>query len=588
MPSHRPTNCAQLIAEGVVAAGNADISGTGVIIAFILSACLTIVAVLGAYLCGMVDDGLLRPVDRFILRIPSRAANHPTVHVALRKLILALSDQQIVTGIAILGAGFAGMRDGSITVYHFHLVVYLAWMSSSVHLSALTILRPWLYYHRGVLAWRLAGMLILLVMLMVALIPTVSNEWGVVSIWTGPLAVVPPKTSFGAPAICFWGNSWGNNVNPDSVLSFLVLGVSYLWKAGGIWMPVRRTFAVSFRNPIDGTLEAMLVGVARSYDKNGGRWRMWMFRACLAIYLPIVAILETLGSFSAALWVSVLGLIFGVMQIIIPRQLMQTVNQDLAENEKHFGFGQLVPLILLVQPLGAVLEHIWLKHQDDEPLYVDPYSHCLAAYQQGNELVGSTDKPLLQFMASYYTPPRTELAPQRLELKGFLYTSKLFHSLVWLIHLAVAATSAVVFYVDYLTIGYTTTGSWLYITYALGGWTALALVIVLILAPYSRLGRYWKRERPGSVAPAPQEWHHDGDDTWSKETTKVKSEDPAALLQVPPATAHDSTVHTPPRRLSDQGPRIHEMTELHICHSCPDPSHRRSPDPVFMGSTRWS
>ncbi|KAF2213928.1 hypothetical protein CERZMDRAFT_38059, partial [Cercospora zeae-maydis SCOH1-5] len=137
----RPANCSAQISIGVQTHADADISGTGILVAFILSACLTLAAVLFAYFAGLVDDGLLRPVDKFVFKIPSRAARYPRTHVALRKAILTLSDQQIVTGIAILGAGFNGLRDGSISVYHFQVVIYLAWMSSSVHLSALTILR---------------------------------------------------------------------------------------------------------------------------------------------------------------------------------------------------------------------------------------------------------------------------------------------------------------------------------------------------------------------------------------------------------------------------------------------------------------
>ncbi|KAF7189400.1 Elsinochromes biosynthesis cluster protein HP1 [Pseudocercospora fuligena] len=499
----RPDNCWELISQGTQAKGDPDISGLGVIIAFVLSACLTLLAVLIAYFGGLVDDGLLRPVDRFVLRIPSRAEKHTSIHVALRKAILTLSDQQIVTGIAILGAGFVGLRSGSITVYHFNIVIYLAWMSSSVHLSALTILRPFLYYHRGVAAWRLLGMLTLLLMLLIALVPSVSNDWNVVTIWARPQdhGQGGTNTAFAAPANCFWGQAYGDGVNPDAVLSFILLFISYLWKMGGMFMPVRRRFANNFRNPIDCTLEAMLSGIARSYEKKGGRRRLWAFRGGLAIYLPITALLETLGSFSAALWLSVLGLIYGIMQIIIPRELMQQVNPQLGEDESKLGFGQLMPLILLVQPLGAVTEHIWLHSMhDDEPMYRDhggndPYSYSLGAYREGLEAIGPSHTPLLQYMASYKTPPRTEQAAQRIELKAFLYSSKLFHMLVWLIHLVTAGVSVAVFYVDYFAIGYATSGNWYLITIAIVVWTGGAPILVLCLAPWSRLGKYWKRDR---------------------------------------------------------------------------------------------
>ena len=339
-------------------------------------------------------------------------------------------------------------------------------------------------------------MLTLLSLLLVALVPTVSNDWAVVSVGGG---VEPPLSAFGVPAICFWGTTYGDGVNPDSVLSFLVLFISYFWKMGGIFMPVRRTFSNWFRNPVDGVLESMLSGIARSYKKQGCRRWLYAFRIGLMFYLPIVAVLETLGSFSAALWLSLLGLIYGIMQILIPRQLMREIDPQLAQQESKLGFGQLMPLILLIQPLGAVTEHMWLKQPDDEPLYQDPYSYSLNALDESRDLSTDAEESLLKYMAAYKTPHRTSQAPQRMQLKALLYRSKLFHALIWTIQAAVAATAGVVFYADTGTIGYTTAGSWQYIAFAAIAWTIIAPAVVLVLSPFSILSRYCKRDRRTSV-----------------------------------------------------------------------------------------
>ncbi|KAF2162916.1 hypothetical protein M409DRAFT_68893 [Zasmidium cellare ATCC 36951] len=493
------TSCDALLDNGAITKPDPDISGIGVIIAFIFSACITLVATLGAYAFGMVDEGLLRPVDRLVLRAPSRAAKHVAIHVALRKAILALSDQQIVTGIAILAAGFNGLRLGNITVYHFQIIIYLAWMSSSVHLSALTILRPFMHFHRGVMVWRVIGMMVLFVMLIIALIPTVSNEWAVVTTQfdNGQPVVNAPYSAFGVPASCFWGKIRGAGVNPDSILSFVVLFISYLWKMGGMFQPFRRKFARYLRNPIDRLLEKMLSKPAREYEHRGGQFWLWTFRGALAIYLPLEASLEVMGSFSAALWLSVLGLIYGIMQILIPRMYMMQIDPSVADAESNLGFGQLMPLILLAQPLGAVTEHIWLKKEDDEALYTDyggadPYSATLGHYQEGRQLIGLPKDPLLHHMASYELPPWKEQAPQRIQLKALLYTSKLFHLMVWLTQAAVAATAAVVFWADYWTIGVVPASNWYFIALAAGGWAAACPVITFSLGPMSRLGMFYK------------------------------------------------------------------------------------------------
>ncbi|KAK4624331.1 Elsinochromes biosynthesis cluster protein HP1 [Fulvia fulva] len=489
--------CFELIVNGTVVKPDADISGPGVLIAFVFSAGATLLATLIAYAFGLVDDGLLRPVDRLVLRAPSRASKHLQLHVALRKAVLALSDQQIVTGIAILGAGFNGLRSGTISVYHFQTVIYLAWMSSSVHLSALTLLRPYLHSHKGVMWWRVAGMLTLLVMLLVALVPTVSNDWMILSN-NDAGTYGSTKSALGVPAICYWGETWGVGRNPDSIMSFVVLIVSYIWKMGGLFMPVRSRLETWFRNPCDHVLERLLTAVARKHERHGGVVWRWVFRSGLAIYLPLTAFLETLGSFSAALWLSVLGFIYGGLQILVPRALVQQLDSNVQANEDSFGFGQLMPLILLVQPLGAISEHFGLKKgTEDEALYndrgtSDRYTAAVASLSSSPHAIGIPEQPFLHFMASYRAAPIKEQTPERMQLKALLYTSTLFHLLIWLTHAGVLGTAIIVFYVDYFTIGYQSAGNWQYIGFGVVAWLAFTPLVTLVLSPFSRLGRRMK------------------------------------------------------------------------------------------------
>ena len=126
--------CWTLISSGVEVKGDPDIAGTGVIIAFIFSATATLLAVLLAFLSGLVDDGLLRPVDRFVLRVPSRAEKWTRTHVALRKAILTLSDQQIVTGIAILVAKNFFRHLGKVVVLHCPTTLIQVWRNQKTPL----------------------------------------------------------------------------------------------------------------------------------------------------------------------------------------------------------------------------------------------------------------------------------------------------------------------------------------------------------------------------------------------------------------------------------------------------------------------
>jgi len=320
-------------------------------------------------------------------------------------------------------------------------------------------------------------------MLLIALVPTLSDQWAIlspISQWDSS-----EKTSYGAPASCFWGTLWGDGVNPDAVISFLILAVSYIWKVGGLFSPVTSAFAKRFRDPLDRLMERILAAMALRIAKRQRRLDLWMFRVCLSVYLPITATLEALGSFSAALWLSTLGFIYGVMQIVIPRMLVQSVDSNLAERERLLTFGQLVPLILLIQPIGALTEHIWLVQEENERVYkIDretKYSFSPSSSHAGLHL--------LQFLTTY-TVPRSSEAIQRRQLRALLYSSKLFHSLIWLLQAAIVGTAIVVFYEDYLTIGFTTAGSWYFVSFAVAGYLGGSVVLVMTVSAFSCLGRF--------------------------------------------------------------------------------------------------
>jgi hypothetical protein len=89
----------------------------------------------------------------------------------VHQCVLTLSDLQILTGLSILISGYAQLHCG-LSVYHWQILVYLTWFSSLTHLSCLTFLRNHLYNHPGGRLWRLIGMGALVVMLIVALLPT--------------------------------------------------------------------------------------------------------------------------------------------------------------------------------------------------------------------------------------------------------------------------------------------------------------------------------------------------------------------------------------------------------------------------------
>lgn len=472
--------CIVLIDNGGIPEADPDISGKGVVLAFVLSAYITFLTTLVSYLCGLVDEDLLSSVDQKIFFIKPRAVKHPKAHAALRKAILALGDQQIVTGIAIMGAGFQGLRVGNISSYHFQIVLYLAWMSSSVHLSALTLLRSFLNRHKGLLGWRLCGMFALLTLLVVGLVPTMSNDWGIIH-WP---RMLPGRTGWGIPARCFWGHLYGNGISPDAVLSLVILFWSYVWKVGALFHPHRSWYNRWIRFPIENLFIALLRRPARRYLRTQNLWWLWAFRVALSPALAVFAIMEFFTSFAASIWLSALGLVFGTIQVEIPREQVLPYTRD---EEDSWDFGQLVPLILLVQPIGAVCEHIWTHDQgDDDSLFASP--QITRESDDSAPPSGTCTESLLHFVTHQLTKTNMSHSERQI-FKSILFNSKLFSGLVWLVQAGLLTTFVFVFYYDATAIGYTRTHSWGRIVHVILLSIGTGLLATLVVGPFSRLGR---------------------------------------------------------------------------------------------------
>ncbi|CAM1509670.1 Fc.00g000050.m01.CDS01 [Cosmosporella sp. VM-42] len=128
-----------------------DIAGIGVLIAFVATAGLTIIATaLHLAFTRTNREETYNPIDKFCRKFLEYLRNNvdgepkppPQLLVGcLYDLVLSLSDTQLVTGIAMLSAAVVKLHQNSITVYHFSTVADLAWLSSGVHILTLLIMR---------------------------------------------------------------------------------------------------------------------------------------------------------------------------------------------------------------------------------------------------------------------------------------------------------------------------------------------------------------------------------------------------------------------------------------------------------------
>ncbi|KAK3997860.1 hypothetical protein QBC44DRAFT_364057 [Cladorrhinum sp. PSN332] len=402
-----------------------DIAGLGVTIAFISSAVITVIAVVFGYLSGTLCNEYMNPFDQAVIKATKAGVTNfsqglkavlgppmewvvkPTlawlsanvlrssesVKVKMRQLfpllgkqapaaaplppgneltareealtqfILTLSDQQLVTGMAILIAGI--MNRPSLNVLDFRILFRLAWFSSTTHLATLGALRKYFRTHRTLRNIRVA--LILAVLVLLVYCGMARNYY-------------PPGPS--NPECLRTGNSGGglqkSSLVPadDGFLGYSSLATSLLLVAAGycgqIWslyheggflilLPQQNTSVDKYALPAD---EYLAVGLAMQrawplrklkeipvLPPNAG----WTARLSSIRDKGWIAWILPSGMFLSSLSNLAFSLAFGISGVISWRQLSQGSSTG-SSNAEKMGFGQLMAIFLLLLPFLAAGE----------------------------------------------------------------------------------------------------------------------------------------------------------------------------------------------------------------------------------------
>ena len=217
---------------------------------------------------------------------------------ALQSAVLTFSDQQSITGIAILVSGYSQLACG-LAIYHWQVTVDLALFSSITHLTTLTCLRYYFHQRPTLRIWR-----ILLMGITVAMLACAIGSTGFLGIETFSLSY---------PAWCLYhpnhmeepgdrksqyGDLYYNNGYVAITQSFL--GVSYatrliqLVPTGCIWMPsTLRAIPSNFLKRMLLTLRNKAIHSPRMLCKI-----FWVltYRLLLSVYCLLKAIADLYGS----------------------------------------------------------------------------------------------------------------------------------------------------------------------------------------------------------------------------------------------------------------------------------------------------
>ncbi|KAK8246286.1 hypothetical protein HDK90DRAFT_7036 [Phyllosticta capitalensis] len=167
---------------------DADVAGIGVVVSFTAAAVLTTsLSICAALLDGLVDmDSAIPP--KALHAISRRSLGRLiTIERAkfgrqlLDRLMLALADQQLLTGIALLISGYIRARNPRLLnteensyIFllwepHFHLIIYLSCLASSSHLASVLTLKSYFASHSAVAQLRLVLIFIFAILLVASI-----------------------------------------------------------------------------------------------------------------------------------------------------------------------------------------------------------------------------------------------------------------------------------------------------------------------------------------------------------------------------------------------------------------------------------
>ncbi|KAE8443569.1 hypothetical protein EG329_001731 [Mollisiaceae sp. DMI_Dod_QoI] len=361
-----------------------DIAGIGVIVSFAVADGLTIILTSIAILFLRLEDLDLGSFDLAVHKALKRCGLKPlstkltdeTIKFwlgILEKVILGLSDTQLLTGMAILIAGYAKC---SISSYHSNIVSDLAWFASGTHLSTLQVLRTYLIKHPAIRLFRIALLLAMGGLFFSLLLYQGNRKW-----------YSRPPT----PSQCLFADTIGNIGGSPAVwmgfnMFFLILGYStailnlfpeYTKSSAPVKFYLRSMRRIKrISRWISKTMVTFPYDIYKwdyinKWDEFA-RYKTTMIAVlivlveltllpCFLLFITMWAVLFFFSMMIDSYLIEVLFNLgwfgFGMYNLIVDRAKGRSYmsSQD-QSTENQWGFGQFVPCFLLLLPIMTMWE----------------------------------------------------------------------------------------------------------------------------------------------------------------------------------------------------------------------------------------
>ncbi|KAK6431954.1 hypothetical protein LTR95_011878 [Oleoguttula sp. CCFEE 5521] len=283
-----------------------------------------------------------KPEDR-------RESTLPLSRENLRKILGQFSDQQLVTGLAVLTVGY--IQTKTITQYHFSIVASLADLAFVVQSCSTDIVLQSLADQPVKRLWRGVAVLLFMFLALMTSVPAGNYFW---------------LYNFGMPVQCIW-QSFRGNYRPGWRLAVMVIGmIMQIWAiliVAHDWFPSIYQNAVG-RTVKRGILWTVLLPRRTAYRAASNREASNMTSskslwACLEVCSGSVALFVFVATeivFSEAFdllrsWAILVNSVYTVFWL---RGLASENGRT--GNEDTWGFGQAVAVMLLALPVFTIVE----------------------------------------------------------------------------------------------------------------------------------------------------------------------------------------------------------------------------------------
>ena len=269
----------------------------------------------------------------------------------LFKVLLSFSDQQMVTGFAMLTVGL--VQIDSITEYHFAIVQNLSILSFVVHDTTAVILQDEIVQHRITRHWR--GVVVIGSMLITIAIQLPDGHYYAME-------------DYGLPVKCIWTSKNGNYRPRSSNLWLMIMWMAILS------FSLVQTLCVYFPNAFGRLMDNSVVEAVscfimekllaprdiyefRTKRQQGNVLDRSLTRLAKYTAVCIFVVTEVLHSQAFGLQLRWMVMINSINYIFYLRNTASDNGRQGDEDE--WGFGQAVPMFLLILPIATVVETAW-------------------------------------------------------------------------------------------------------------------------------------------------------------------------------------------------------------------------------------